>query len=192
MRALRARGIASGDAIALMVANRAELAEVVAASLRCGLRYTPINWHLTADEAAYIVDDCEARVLVADAASPPSPSRSPHGAGLRVRLAVGGDIDGFERYADAIAPEPGADIADPCSAGRCSTRRARPAAEGRAPRAADARCRLAVRLRARRVACTCAPARSTTRRRSFSLAESANAGTGVVLMDGWTAATPCA
>src|SRR4029079_13622586 len=62
VRALRARGITSGDAIAVMAANRAEVSEVVAASTRCGLRYTTINWHLTADEAAYIVEDCEARV----------------------------------------------------------------------------------------------------------------------------------
>ena len=46
--------------------------------------------------------------------SPASPARSRHASpGLRVRLAVGGDIDGFERYDDAIAAEDGADIDDP-------------------------------------------------------------------------------
>ena len=29
-----------------------------------GLFYTPVNWHLSADEAAYIVADCGARLLV--------------------------------------------------------------------------------------------------------------------------------
>ena len=37
--------------------------------------YTPVNWHLSADEAAYIVADCGARVLVAsgDLEQPPRP-----------------------------------------------------------------------------------------------------------------------
>ena len=42
-----------------------------------GYRLTPVNWHLTADEAGYIVDDCEAKALVADAASPRCPRRRP-------------------------------------------------------------------------------------------------------------------
>jgi len=66
-RAWRSRGVMPGDAVALMVANRPEFVEVVAATQRAGLRVTPINWHLTADEAAYIVGDCRARVFVADA-----------------------------------------------------------------------------------------------------------------------------
>ena len=27
---------------------------------------TPINWHLTPEEVAYIVDNCEAKVLIAE------------------------------------------------------------------------------------------------------------------------------
>src|SRR6185295_8764115 len=88
------------------------------AATRCGLRYTTINWHLTADEAAYIVEDCEARVLVADAAfGAVAREISARVDGLSVRLAIGGDIDGFERYADAIAPESGDDISDPVLGG---------------------------------------------------------------------------
>src|SRR3954452_22424337 len=68
VRALRARGAVAGDAVALICSNRPEFAEVVAACSRAGFRLTTINWHLTADEAAYIVSDCEAKVLVADAA----------------------------------------------------------------------------------------------------------------------------
>eukprot|EP00927_Polykrikos_kofoidii_P067603 TRINITY_DN63046_c0_g1_i1.p1 TRINITY_DN63046_c0_g1~~TRINITY_DN63046_c0_g1_i1.p1 ORF type:complete len:525 (+),score=112.52 TRINITY_DN63046_c0_g1_i1:109-1683(+) len=33
-----------------------------------GLRFAPINWHLVADEIAYIVDDCDANVLFFEAA----------------------------------------------------------------------------------------------------------------------------
>ena len=37
------------------------------AARRAGLRLTTINWHLTADEAGYIIDDCDATAFVADA-----------------------------------------------------------------------------------------------------------------------------
>src|SRR4029450_2739413 len=63
VRALRERGVRAGDAVAVMVANRPEFAEVLAATVRSGLRFTPINLHLTADEAADIVRDWHARVL---------------------------------------------------------------------------------------------------------------------------------
>jgi long-chain acyl-CoA synthetase len=114
VRAWRARGVPAGGAVALMVANRPEFVEVVAAAQRSGLRVTPINWHLTADEAAYIVGDCQATVFVADArfaeVAAAAARLVPR---ATVRLAVGGDIDGFERFEDAIAGHDGADIDDP-------------------------------------------------------------------------------
>ena len=44
--------------------NRAEFFEVCWAAQRSGLYYTCINWHFNADEIAYILDDCDAQVLV--------------------------------------------------------------------------------------------------------------------------------
>src|SRR3984885_12515806 len=61
-------GLRFGDHIAVLFANEPELFPVVWAAQRTGLYYTPVNWHLTADEAAYIVADCGARVLVASPA----------------------------------------------------------------------------------------------------------------------------
>ncbi len=114
VRALRDRGVTEGDAVALMVSNRPEFAEVVAATTRSGLRVTAINWHLTADEVAYIVGDCQARVFVADARfAAVAAAAAEQAPGATVRLAVGGDIGGFESYAAAIAPQDGADIDDP-------------------------------------------------------------------------------
>ena len=66
-RALRRRGLQPGDAVVLLCTNRPEFAEVWAACQRAGVRLTPINWHLTGGEAAYIVGDCEAKALIADA-----------------------------------------------------------------------------------------------------------------------------
>ena len=66
-RLLRGAGLKAGDAVALLCSNRAEFVEVLSATLRAGLRITPVNWHLTADEIAYIVQDCEAKALFAEA-----------------------------------------------------------------------------------------------------------------------------
>ncbi|HEX5614630.1 MAG TPA: AMP-binding protein [Acidimicrobiia bacterium] len=57
-------GLRFGDHVALLMENRPEYFEVCWAAQRSGLFYTCINWHFTADEAAYIVDDCDARVLI--------------------------------------------------------------------------------------------------------------------------------
>ena len=57
----------AGDGLALLCSNRPEFAETVVAVRQAGLRLTTINWHLTADEAGYIVDDCDATAFVADA-----------------------------------------------------------------------------------------------------------------------------
>ena len=61
VRLLRQHGLKPGDAVALVCSNRAEFVEVLAATQRAGWRITPVNWHLTADEIAYIVQDCEAK-----------------------------------------------------------------------------------------------------------------------------------
>jgi long-chain acyl-CoA synthetase len=114
VRALHARGIGAGDGVALLCANRTEFAEVVTAADRSGLRLTPVNWHLTTDEAAYILDDCEARVIVADARfAEVAASAATLVAALTVRLAIGGGIRDFDDYDDVLARQPGDDIDDP-------------------------------------------------------------------------------
>ncbi|MGO9933821.1 MAG: acyl-CoA synthetase [Steroidobacteraceae bacterium] len=63
-RYLNARGIAKGDHIAVMMHNGADYFTVCWAAQRLGLIYTPINWHLAADEAAYIIENCGAKALI--------------------------------------------------------------------------------------------------------------------------------
>ena len=113
VRALRARGLGNGDAVALMCTNRAEFVETWAACSRAGLRLTTINWHLTGDEAGYIVDDCEAKALVADSSLAEGARLAAKAApNCKVLLAVGGSIEGFDSYEDVIASESGENIDD--------------------------------------------------------------------------------
>ena len=112
-RLLRARGLAKGDAVALVCSNRAEFVEVLAATLRTGLRLTPVNWHLTADEIAYIIQDCEAKAVIGEArvaAVGPAVAEVPE---VQVRLAVGGAIKGWEDYGATLDGCDGSDIDDP-------------------------------------------------------------------------------
>src|SRR3954469_20832687 len=114
VRVLRALGAVNGNTIALVCRNRPEFIEVYEAALRGGFRLTPINWHLTADEIAYIVADSEAVVLIGDAffADTVSAALKQHDK-VPVLLAVSGDIDGFGSYDDALAAHDPTDIDDP-------------------------------------------------------------------------------
>jgi long-chain acyl-CoA synthetase len=46
--------------------NRAECVELMIAGIQAGVWLTPINWHLTRDEIAYVTSDSGARVIFAD------------------------------------------------------------------------------------------------------------------------------
>jgi len=59
-------GLAPGEHAALLIGNRAEAVEGVLAALHAGVWMTPINWHLTEPEIAYVLRDSGARVLFTD------------------------------------------------------------------------------------------------------------------------------
>ena len=60
---LRARGLRPGDGIASVLPNGAAPVELYLAALQAGWYLTPINWHFTAPEIAYIMRDCEAKAV---------------------------------------------------------------------------------------------------------------------------------
>ena len=66
-RLLHEAGLRAGQHIAYLSTNRLEVFAIYWAALRSGLYVTAINHHLSADEAAYIVKDCGAEVLIVSA-----------------------------------------------------------------------------------------------------------------------------
>ncbi len=112
-RLFRQRGLKAGDSLALICSNRAEFVEVLAATLRSGIRITPVNWHLNADEIAYIIKDCEAKIVVGEARVATVGPASQDCPEVVLKLAVGGAIDGFEDYNAILAPIDGSNIDDP-------------------------------------------------------------------------------
>ncbi|MBU6328998.1 MAG: acyl-CoA synthetase [Acidobacteria bacterium] len=110
---LRARGLGVGSHIAVFLDNDAHYFEIVWAALRSGLYVTPINWHLGAEEAGYIVADCDAAALIttgrfAEVVTGFGPSLD----GVTIRLSIDGGIEGFEDYERAIAGQPDTPVAD--------------------------------------------------------------------------------
>src|SRR3954465_7153131 len=63
----RRRGLRPGDHVAILLRNQVEVFPVIWGAQRAGLLHTSVNWHLSAAEAAYIVADCGARMLVSGA-----------------------------------------------------------------------------------------------------------------------------
>ncbi|HEX5378587.1 MAG TPA: AMP-binding protein [Phenylobacterium sp.] len=112
-RLLRAHGLQAGDSIALLCSNRVEFPDVLFAALRAGLRMTPVNWHLTPDEIAYIVDNCDAKALFADVLVTGAVAAADQCPNLRLKVAIGGELPGFLRYDEALAGFSPDDIDDP-------------------------------------------------------------------------------
>jgi long-chain acyl-CoA synthetase len=104
-RLLASLGVGRGDHVAVFMANRPEYLTIAWGAQRRGTYWTPVNWHLTEDEAGYIVADCGATVLFA------SPETAAVAARIAARLpglsvfVAGTDHPGLRRYEDAIADQ---------------------------------------------------------------------------------------
>lgn len=112
----RAQGLREGDAVAILMENNEHMHAVMWAARRSGLYYVPINTHLTAAEAAYIIDNSGARAVVGSAAlRPVCEQLGAHlPAGLPPVLLLAGDdtLPGWEPYPQAVAGQPDTPIDD--------------------------------------------------------------------------------
>jgi len=102
--ALADLGLVKGDGIAMLSDNAVECFVIYWAALRSGLYLTAVNFHLTADEVAYIVDDCDAKVLIVDGGFGELAEQ------VRVQVpgvdhaySFGAALRGFDSYAELLA-----------------------------------------------------------------------------------------
>jgi long-chain acyl-CoA synthetase len=113
-RLLRDRGLRAGDTLAMLCNNSFEFVETVVATRRIGVRLTPINFHLGADEVAYILRDCDAKVFVAAGRFADVAARAARGIpAIHTRIALTGEIPEFERYRALVHDYSEADIEAP-------------------------------------------------------------------------------
>jgi fatty-acyl-CoA synthase len=111
----RRAGLGEGDAVAILMENNEHFHMAMWAARRAGLYYVPINTHLTAAEAAYIIDNSGAKAIIGSAALAPVlrdlaehlPSGLPE-----LRMITGAELDGWLSYPECVADQPVTPIAD--------------------------------------------------------------------------------
>jgi long-chain acyl-CoA synthetase len=112
---LRKRGVQPGDGVALLAHNGPEFAEVWAATQRAGFRLTAVNWHQSPELIAYVIDNCDAKALIASGRFVAGATEAAIKAGekLNVKLAFAGAIPGFDDYESTLAAESPENIENP-------------------------------------------------------------------------------
>ena len=105
-QALHGAGLRRGDRVALYAENHMVFMDATWACLRGGYFLTPINRHLSAPEAAYIVENSDAKALIASAALEPTGELAKLTPDCPLKLVVGGSVPGYEDYEAALAVQP--------------------------------------------------------------------------------------
>jgi len=101
---LSRRGVGFGDRVTILMLNRTEFVESVLAVNMLGAIAVPLNFRLTPAEIAFLVEDCEARVMITE------PVLAPVATGVRdiepllntLIVAAGSTDDGVFGYEDLI------------------------------------------------------------------------------------------
>ncbi|CAN5751185.1 acyl-CoA synthetase [soil metagenome] len=104
----RSLGLQPGDHMAFCLENHERFLAIAWGAHYAGLYYTAISSRLQVDEAAYIIEDCGARVFITSVAraelAEALVERMPD---VHTRLVLDGPVPGYERYEDAVAAQPG-------------------------------------------------------------------------------------
>ena len=64
--ALSRRGVAFGDRVLVLMLNRTEFIESFLAANKLGAIVVPVNFRMTPPEIAFLVSDCDAKVVIAE------------------------------------------------------------------------------------------------------------------------------
>ena len=98
--ALLREGVAKGDRVAALLFNGSEFLEVFFACAKIGAIFVPINFRLAPAEAAYILENCGARILFSDVELSPAvagmEAAAPGLRSIKVGAGAGGDSSAYE------------------------------------------------------------------------------------------------
>src|SRR4051794_804013 len=108
-------GLRAGDTVAIVMENNEHIHAVTWAARRSGLYYVPINTHLTAAEAGYILTNSKASAIIGSRAMAPlCRALEPYLSDVTPerRLLADAGADGWVRYPDCVATEATTPITD--------------------------------------------------------------------------------
>jgi long-chain acyl-CoA synthetase len=110
---LRSLGLEAGDHLALLFENSLRFFEICWAAQRSGVYYTAISTYLVADEIAYIVENCGAKMfVVSDALKPLAERLAPLLPAGAARYMSGAPLPGWASWNAALAAQPAEPILD--------------------------------------------------------------------------------
>lgn len=115
---LRSLGVEIGDHIAMFMENNEFFFEICWAAQRAGIICTPISTHLQGEEVAYILQNCDAKVLfTSEKLIQPAKEAVALASGLKHKLIVGGSTLGFDDYLSLRDQQPDTPVADESAGG---------------------------------------------------------------------------
>jgi long-chain acyl-CoA synthetase len=96
-------GMEPGSALVVVATNRLETIELYAAGMQIGLDVVLVNWHLTAREIEYLVDNSRAKMVVAEPRFADAVAAAADGAGLDSELRFSfGQAPGFRPLTEVV------------------------------------------------------------------------------------------
>ena len=190
-RLFAAAGMKPGDAVAVVSRNRPAFVETYCAALRSGMRFTPVNFHLTAEESGYVIDNCEAKLVVYDGGIAGAAEATGAAPRCKVRLIVDGAAEGFDDYAAAIRRFDCGDLPSPVRGSQMlytsgTTGRPKGVYRKQTPIVRTASQTAAAWNQATDI-CLCTGPAYHAAPLAFNIAAPLNSGVGIVLMDKWDA-----
>lgn len=104
---LRSLGLGPSRRLAVLTGNTPEFFEAAVAAGHCGVGYVPVNWHWTAREVAYVLEDAGVECLLVDGRFRDVAERAAREVGLDPAhvLATGDDPGPFRSYEAFLAEQ---------------------------------------------------------------------------------------
>ena len=113
---IRSLGIKNGDTIALWATNSLKFIEIYWAAQRAGIYICPLPTHLSSDDAAYILENCDAKLLIVSSEIKSAAQFITTGAtqlkGLKNIFSIDGKLSAIQPWAEKIGSMPTNPIKD--------------------------------------------------------------------------------
>jgi long-chain acyl-CoA synthetase len=100
-------GVKQGDTIAIMIENHVRYPELIWGAKNSGIRYVAVSTHLNGTDAAYVIGDCGATLLVTSKACAPLAVEAIAGLSIWPKLLmIDGAVEPFLPYETLLAAQP--------------------------------------------------------------------------------------